>query len=165
MVREKISSNFQGLEEDKAIYTYDDAIERHKLALVNAIVKKGRASEKAYICLKMAWLYRGKAENLDAESPNYEEELNSCQTEEQECLKNAFEGFQQGMASEAFPMCGMDETTVDYLVAVLALRNDKLEIASKLISNIILSRTANKRMKEKAHDLKDEILAKMHEAK
>ena len=39
-------------------YTTEIAIERYKLALLNAVVKKAKSSEKAYICLKLGWLYR-----------------------------------------------------------------------------------------------------------
>ena len=68
LIRENISKNFSGLSTTGNIYTYDDAIARHKLALVNAVVKKAKTSEKAYTCLKMAWLYRVKAETLTKES-------------------------------------------------------------------------------------------------
>jgi len=51
------------------VMDYDTAIERFKLALYTAIVKKAANSEKAYICLKISWLLRGKLEELvkDAE--------------------------------------------------------------------------------------------------
>ena len=45
-------------------YTYEDALARYQLALVNAIVKQAKNSEKAYICLKAGWLMRGYAEWL-----------------------------------------------------------------------------------------------------
>lgn len=158
LIKETISSNYKPKEIKKDIYTYDEAIENHKLALLNAIVKKARASEKAYICLKIAWILRGKMENLSKDEENYEETIRKCQEEEAECLKNAYEGFKAAMASESYPMCGMDVTTVDYLTAVLAMKSKDFDTASKLISSIITSRTTNKRMKEKALDLKEELM-------
>ena len=56
-------------------------------------------------------------------------------------------------------MCGMDEITIDYLLAVLAARFKKYDIASRLISSILTSPMANARTKEKARDLKDQIVA------
>ena len=47
-------------------YSYEEAIERYKLALYNTLVKKGKASEKAFECLKISWLYRGRKEELMA---------------------------------------------------------------------------------------------------
>lgn len=49
-------------------YSYDEAIDRYKLALYSTIVKKGKTSEKAFECLKISWLYRGKNEELMASS-------------------------------------------------------------------------------------------------
>ena len=47
LIRENISKNFSGLKPTGNTYTYDDAIARHQLALVNTVVKKAKASEKA----------------------------------------------------------------------------------------------------------------------
>ena len=52
LIREQISASFKGINEECDEYTYDDAIARHKLALVNTIVKKSKISERAYTCLK-----------------------------------------------------------------------------------------------------------------
>ena len=58
LIREQIASKFQGKNEDqKSFYTYDEAIDRYKLSLMNTVVKKGKDSEKAYTCLKIAWIY------------------------------------------------------------------------------------------------------------
>lgn len=63
-IKEKISANFHYQPEAGKIYTYDDALTRHKMALLNTVVKNGKSSERAYTCLKMAWLCRGKRELL-----------------------------------------------------------------------------------------------------
>ncbi len=157
LVKENISKGFHRLPE-KQIYDYDDALERYKLALANAIVKRGKASEKAYICLKMAWLSRAKSESLDFTDPNYDIEKKKCKADEMELLKSALEGFLAARQSESFPMCGMDETTVDYLISVTAIKFEQYDVASKLVAGILLSPNANARMKDKARDLKQEIL-------
>ena len=71
-IKEAISTKFKPVAEVKDVYTYDEALERYKLTLANAIVKMAKASEKAYICLKTAWLLRGKGESLDITDPEYE---------------------------------------------------------------------------------------------
>ncbi len=157
LVKENISKGFKPLPE-KPVYSYDDALERYKLTLANAIVKRGKASEKAYICLKMAWLVRGKSEELDITDPDYDALLKSCKDDEMELLKSALEGFISARQSESFPMCGMDETTVDYLIAVTAAKFQRYDIAAKMVSGILLSPNANARMKDKARDLKQQIL-------
>lgn len=162
-IREKISATFKPQKDDREIYTYDEALERYKLTLVNAIVKQTRASEKAYICLKTAWLLRGKAEHLDKNLPDYEAQKKQCADEENEFLKNALEGFLAARQTEAFPMCGMDEPTVDYVIAVTAMRFEQYDLSSRLIQGILQSGTANPRMKDKARDVKDMLMQKIKE--
>ncbi len=161
-IKKTISATFTPQKETKETYTYDEALERYKLALANAIVKQTKASEKAYICLKTAWLLRGKAEHLDKNLPDYEAQKKQCEEEENEFLHNALEGFITARQSESFPMCGMDEPTVDYLIAVTAMRFEQYDVASRLIASIMQS-SANPRMKDKTRDLKDMVMAKMKE--
>lgn len=158
LIKANISSKFHNNPPKGDIYTYDEAIERYKLALANAVVKRSRSSEKAYICLKLAWVVRGKAESLDSKAPDYEVQKKQCEEEEDELLKNALEGFLAARQTEAFPMCGMDEATVDYLISVISMRFNQLDVAAKLVSNIILSPSTNKRMKDKARDLKEMLV-------
>lgn len=166
-IKENICKSFKPRTADteEKIYTYKEALERHKLALVNTVVKHGKASEKAYICLKTGWLLRGETESLDKNDPDYEKKKLENEKAETQFLKNAYDGFVQARASESFPICGMDELTVDYLLAALAVRFGEFDTASRMISSIITSRTANARMKDKAHDLKDMMAEKMKESK
>ena len=161
-IKKTISATFTPQKETKETYTYDEALERYKLARANAIVKQTKASEKAYICLKTAWLLRGKSEHLDKNLPDYEAQKKQCEEEENEFLHNALEGFITARQSESFPMCGMDEPTVDYLIAVTAMRFEQYDVASRLIASIMQS-SANPRMKDKTRDLKDMVMAKMKE--
>lgn len=162
-IKKTISATFKPQKETKEIYTYDEALERYKLTLANAIVKQTRASEKAYICLKTAWLLRGKAEHLDKNLPDYEEQKKQCEEEENEFLRNALEGFLAARQTESFPMCGMDEPTVDYLIAVTAMRFEQYDVSSRLITGILQSPTANPRMKDKARDIKEMLMKKIKE--
>lgn len=159
MIQENISANFNGLEESGDFYTYDDAIARHKLALANTVVKKAKDSEKAYTCLKLAWLCRGKAETLDESAADYQEQVDALKKEETELLANAYAGFASAYSNEDFPMCGMDELTVTYLLAELARRTGKLDEASRYVSRVLTSRAANERIKERAREVKEMINA------
>ena len=164
MIKEQISKNFKGLGTNYGdIYTYDDAIMRYKLALLNTVVKKGKLSERAYTCLKLAWVIRGKQETLPKETPNYVEVMKKLKAEEDELIKNAYEGFEAAFPKENFPMCGMDESTVMYLVAELARRSGNYDKANRWISQVITSRTTPDRVKEKARHIK-ELIKKDEEA-
>ncbi|WP_167958194.1 DUF2225 domain-containing protein [Anaerosporobacter faecicola] len=163
LIKEQITVNFRGIEDNGDIYTYDDAIARHKLVLVNTIVKKAKNSERAYTCLKIAWLLRGKYETLPEDTENYESVVENLKKEEDEFILNAYEGFSIAFSKEMFPMCGMDENTVTYLVADLARRCGKFDEAGRWISRVLIARDANERIKSKARDLKELIVQNKRE--
>lgn len=161
MIRENISKKVHLHSYTGEIYTYEEALERYKLTLANAVVKRAKPSEKAYICLKSAWVLRGYAESLEQEGSADDARLEELRKQEEEYLENAYNGFTEARGSEGFPMCGMDEITVDYLLAVLALRFKKYDVASRMVSAILTSPSANNRTKDKARELKNQILAEI----
>lgn len=142
-------------------YTYEEAIEYCKLALYCTMVKRGSTSEKAYECLKLSWLYRGWREKLESEGTNDRELLSNVKEEEDAYYKQAYEGFMKAIASESFPMCGMEESTVNIL-ANMAFKLEKYDASSKLVSAILASRVASRSVKDRAMTLKEEIIKKLH---
>ncbi|MCI8528985.1 MAG: DUF2225 domain-containing protein [Lachnospiraceae bacterium] len=160
LIREKISASARISNYHNDTYSYEQALERYQLALASAVVKRAKASEKAYICLKTGWLIRGYAESLkDAEQPPVSvEELNN---HENEYLENAYKGFLEARQSENFPMCGMDELTMDYLLAALAMRFQHYDVAGRLISTVLTSSSASARVKDKARDMKEQVLQEL----
>lgn len=156
-IKADISGGFKGVDNTQETYSYDDAIIRHKLALACCLVKGSKYSERAYICLKLAWLIRGKYELLEENDP----QIASLKEEELECIANAYEGFSQAFSKENFPICGMNESTITYLVAELAFRLGKYEPSLKLLSKVLLSNNANARIKSEALDLKERIKSKI----
>lgn len=143
-------------------YSYDEAIDRYKLALYNTIVKKGKTSEKAFECLKISWLYRGKNEELMASSDKDAKAIKESQKEEQVYYAQAYDGFLKAIASEAFPMCGMEESTINLLVASMAFKLQKYDIASRFVSLVLTSHAAGRSAKERAMDLKEDIIKQLH---
>ncbi len=160
LIKDNVSSSFKGLPPSGEIYSYDEAIARHKLALLNTVVKKAKNSERAYTCLKIAWLFRGKQENVPDNFPNKEKAIESWKEAERDMVNNAFSGFKVAMEKEDFPICGMDEATFTYMLAVLADKVGAEEDCAKLISQLLVSHTANPRIKDKARFLRDEIKAR-----
>ena len=160
LLREGIGGKVHGVA-NNPILSYDDAIQRYQLALASSIVKHAKDSEKAFVCLKMAWVIRGKKESISEDDPDYEEVMKQLRDDENEALKAAYEGFVSARQKESFPIAGMDEITIDYLLAVLSARFEKYDVAQKLIAGILLNRTANNRIKDRARDLKDQVLMEM----
>lgn len=157
IIKENISSNFINTFKDESTYSYDVALTRYKLALLNSVMKRAKNSEKAYTCLKIAWLIRGKAEKISIYEPGAADKIRNLKKEEMDFIEKAYEGFENAFASESFPMCGMDEATCTYVVADLARRTERYTDAKKLVGKVILSKSANERIKNKARELKQLI--------
>lgn len=164
-IKENISSRFKAAENGNSFYTYEEALSRYKLCLANAIVKQGKVSEKAYIALKTGWLLRSMGEALDHEAEDYEKKAEEIKKQEREYLKNALDGLIEAMQKEDYPICGMDEVTLKYLIAVLAMEFEQYDISSKLISGILVSPSTSSRIKDKAREIKEELVVKVREKK
>lgn len=166
-IKDNICSSFKPKKTENALpyYTYDEALERYKLALVNAIVKHGKASEKAYICLKTGWLFRGMQEALSADDPDYTSKKREYEQTENQFLHNAYDGLIKARENETFPIAGMDMFTLDYLLANLAIRFEEYETGAKLVANLLAAKGTPNRIKDKARDLKEDIIKKLREQK
>lgn len=143
------------------IITYDMAMERYKLSLINTVAKKGKVSEKAYTCLKMSWLCRGKADELlDSGMSEDSQGVLKCRKEERYFYEQALDGLLKAMEKETYPICGMDNYTLDILLAEMAFKLERYDVASKLVSGLLTS-NANRSIKDKALDLKNDIINRL----
>ncbi|MBO4921741.1 MAG: DUF2225 domain-containing protein [Lachnospiraceae bacterium] len=157
LVKEKISMNFTGLKYEGETYSYDEAIARSKLALVNTVVKRGKISERAYICLTLGWLTRGKAESIAEDVPGREEMVKKFSDEENDYLLKAAEGFTEALLKESFPICGLDEYTFFYLLSALDYETGRYNDSLKFIEKILINRAVSERIKDKARRIKEAI--------
>ena len=154
-IRVKICMNYKHEPNRNSIYTYEYAKRLYQLALANAVVKKAKNSEKAYLCLKYAWVIRGETQKMDPSADGYETKKKENEEQEKELLSNALSGFIMARQTEEFPIAGMDSTTLDYIMAALAVETGQKELATKMISEILSSRTAKSTVKDKARTLKE----------
>lgn len=147
MIKQQITPKFKK-KDYPLVLTVDMAIERYKLALLNAVAKSAKSGEKSYLCLKLAWLHRDKGDK---------------QTEHV-FLKNAYRGFVEAYSAENFPIVGLDEPTVAYLIGELARRMGDYNEANKWIGSVIVSKGINPRLKSRAIDVKELIRADVNHA-
>ena len=70
--------------------SFEQALERYKLALACAVVKKGKVSEKAYVCLRMAWLLRSYGEFLATRDGDNKAMIESLKAQENEYEENVY---------------------------------------------------------------------------
>ncbi|MCR4675218.1 MAG: DUF2225 domain-containing protein [Lachnospiraceae bacterium] len=159
-IREQVGANFQpDNKEDRTTYTYEEAIDRYKLALVSAMVKRVKLSEKAFICLKISWLRRAQYKEMPEVS---KEDLAAKSAVREEMLgfyKQAYEGFTQAMSKETPPFYGMDSNTLEFMIANMAIYFKDYDTALKLVSRLITSPNTAPRVKDKCLHLKEQIVA------
>jgi len=137
------------------MYSYDEALLRYKMVLMCDVVGGVKTSRRAYTCLKLGWVIRGKIEQEGHQLT--QEEIEQLHSEEMECIENAYEGYVKALSNESFPMSGMDEQTVMCLVAELAFKLQKYREALLLISQLVGKKDVSPRIKDKALLLKDKI--------
>ncbi|ADZ82748.1 DUF2225 domain-containing protein [Cellulosilyticum lentocellum] len=139
-IKEKISSVYKTYHYEPIIDA-KSAISRYKLALLNSFVKKAKDGEKAYICLKLAWIYR---ELKDAE-------------QEKLFLSHALTGFENAYNNERFPIFELGELTTAYIIADIYRRFKEYDKAMQWISYVILDKSISLRLKTRALHLKGVI--------
>ena len=158
-IREQVSANFQPeKKEERDTYTYDEAVDRLKLALVSAMVKKVKLSEKAYICLKISWLRRAQLKEMPEVSKEDLAAKKEIREEMMGFYKQAYEGFTQAMSKETPPFYGMDSNTLEFMLANMAIYFKDYDTALKLVSRLITSPNTASRVKDKCLQLKEQIV-------
>ena len=154
-VGETVTPYYSGITHEGYSYSYDDAILRYKMVLYNDIVGYGQNSRRAYTCLKLSWIIRGKLEfegdDMDMRERKY------LEADEYECILKAFEGFELADNKEKYPICGMDEPTFNYLLARLAFKLCKYDKAIRYAYKVIGYQGANAKIKNMALELKYQI--------
>ena len=164
LVEEKICKTFEpnsvanAFESEVKEWDYDTAITLHQLSFYNAVVKEAKTSEKAYNCLVLSWLLRGKAESIATGSVS-RDEIERIKKQEAEYYKEAYEGLSKAVETEDFPIAGMDQSTMDYLLAAMAFQLGDTRAATRSLSRILNNPPMDSKLREKARDLKDEIIA------
>ena len=153
-LRSEVMPNFRGIGLSDEKYSYEEAITHYKLVLMCDVVGGVSNSRKAYTCLKMAWVIRGW---LESDSNLSEEKKEELKKDERECIQNAYEGYTKAFSVETFPMSGMDEMTLSFLLAQLAYSLGKYRESLQMLANIIGNKNVSARIKDKALLLKEQI--------
>lgn len=162
-IKDRICVNFKPREDTPMdFYTLDYAIMRLKMALLCATSKEGKSSEIGATCLKLSWLYQDKVDELIEEDPNYEALKENLTTEAINHSKHAYQYLSKARMEEDPPIAGMNEPTLDYLLAFLAYQSEEYNLAMQYLGGVISNKESTQRLKDKAIDLKEMLNQKMH---
>ena len=72
LIRDNIEGKFKVTWKEEDSYSYDVAIRRCKMALLTEMITGTKISESAYLCLRLAWLYDGRIEELRSQNASEE---------------------------------------------------------------------------------------------
>lgn len=117
------------------------AIERYKLALLNALLLNLADSTKAMISLKIAWMHR----------------LLNNRDQEKIFLGQALEGFNNAYIYEVFPIYGLQRDSLMYLLGELNRKLGNYTEALQWFSRTIVSVNSSYKVKELARIGRDLI--------
>ena len=155
-VIENITRNYIGHKYNE-ILSYEEAVERYKLVLLNSAVGGDSNGIKAFICLKISWLYRGWQEQIQGMEHPDEAMLKKLRTYEIVFVEKAFEGFKISYSTETLPIMGIDDTTMEYLIAELARRLGDVKTAKRWLGRVIGHKNLSQRLRDKVYDAKELI--------
>jgi len=163
-LREKITSNFMPRTpldvQSNPVISYETAVGQYELAILCAMTMELAISEQSYLCLQTAWLLRGWLEEAQADPKSFAPEtLQQIRAKEERYYRQAYDGLLQAAAKEDFPICGLDSSTYDYLMAVMSVRFKEYDTALKCCGNVVQAMGISAKLKDKALTLKDEINA------
>ena len=157
-VREAVCDNYRGeTPVDRTTYSYEEAVDRYKLALVCAMARRAKLSEKSYICLKLSWLRRTQYKLLPEGTEEEKAVKNEVKEEIQGFYQQAYEGFKACMSKESPPYYGMDSNTLEFMLANMAMYFKDYDYASQTVSRLLTSPNTNSRVKDKCLNLKEQI--------
>ena len=165
-IKEGVSANFKSTKDvSYPEYTYDQAVDRYKLALVCAMTKKAKLSEKSYLCLKIAWLRRTQYGLIKDDTPEALVTKKNVKTEWDGFYRQAYEGFVKASETETPPFAGIDANTLDFMLANMSMYFKDYSTASKLVSRLLTSTGTSQRIKDKCFDMKEAIVAEVKRQK
>lgn len=166
LIRNDFCPSFKPQKEDlPETYDYEYSIEKFKLALICSMKKRAKMSEKAYVCLKIAWLRRAQLKELEADKEANKEKISVAKQEYEGFYKQAYEGFMKAISSETPPYCGMASEAVEFMLANMSMYYKKYDAGLKILARLIQSPSTSRKLKDKCVDLKEQITAASAAAK
>lgn len=123
------------------ILNREQAAERYKLAELSAYVMGLKDSEMGYLLLRTAWFSR---EDTEGKTIKSNQEMNFS-AETLRLYRTAVAHFEKAYISEEFPIRGMNELTLAYVIAALHYRLENYGETKKWLKECYLNRDFNKK--------------------
>mgnify|MGYP002625783828 CR=1 FL=1 len=115
----------------------------------------------SFLNSQLSTIVKNDAKELDKNCCYIKNNAIFFKRKEEEALQNALEGFVVARSREDAPMCGMDQYTLDYLLAQLYFHFGKYDEAGRLVTGILQSHNAPSLIRRKVQDLKEQVVAEL----
>ena len=139
-ILQKIKPNYKHVEYELP-FSLDDAAAIYKQAFACAEAMDAKVSVKAFLSLRLAWVYRDAGRKA----------------EELPLIKDVYEGLKEAFSTENFPLGNMDEATAKYVIADMARRTGQMGEAMRWVADVVVAKGISSSIKERAGRLKDLI--------
>ncbi len=137
--------------------SYPAAYHMFKSAMRCNLIRKANLSKRAYTALNTAWLLRGWRESLEKEGQTIGPSEPMSLEEEMKLIKHSARNFLEAERTEDFPLSGIDESTYDYLMAVLSHKINDNVAAERYVLKALRSSDLKRTLRPRAEDLRDEL--------
>lgn len=137
LLYQKVSSHWQ-YREYPPLIPLETALDRYKIAFYCAQIRGAKENEVSMLLLKMAWLHRLKGDSKI----------------EKRCLAKSVAAFKVLYEKGDFPVAGMNESALVYMLADLSHRIDEEKECLTWLGILLNDRQAKPALKEKGRDLK-----------
>ena len=143
--------------EEKYAREYSDAYRYYKSALRCCLIRGSKSSQRGFTALYAAWLLRGWREKLRKNDFVVTPADVMGIDEERKLIKYALRNLKDADMSEDYPINGMDEGTLQYLLAALCYMQDEMKDASNYVSRALRDKGLRPNIHLMAEELRDHI--------
>lgn len=152
IVEQKVSAQFKAPTAED-IYDYDTSILRYKLALYVAVLKSAKSLEKAYLCLRLKWLFHMAIEDASEDPERKEKYIQQIKSISEQALT----GFMDSYTKTQYNLFGFDESKLMYIIGQLNYEMGKKKEAYEWFTRVAGYTGANFRLRDMARDQRSVI--------
>ena len=160
LLKEKATRWDKNASKEEKSRRYEDAYTYYKSAMRCCLIRGAKSGLRGYTALNTAWLLRGWRESLIAAGAEVADDDEMSEAAEHKLIKYAMRNLEAAAMGESFPICGIDETAFDYLMAALCYDQGILDDAGKYVLRALQNRSISSVLRPKAEDLRDLIKEK-----
>ena len=145
----------QGASTVEGVRDYETAYRHYKSAIRCNLIRGAESGKRAITALFAGWILRGWRESIEKEGGLVSVSDTMSVEQEQKLINYAVRNFKDAEMNEDFPIGDMEESTFDFLMAVLCCRRGEYKDSERYLMRAIHSRTLKHYLRASAEDLRE----------